>query len=242
MAFNRFWPAVTSLTLSQNASNAGVVSVPSTVGFYKDQIVNLSGSGLNTANYVVSQILSQTQLVLANNYNNVTGVASLPDLSGYTTTALSQIAANQQPKNIKTPWQDVLPASYEAEPTVALRVVQVDQYGNYDGADGLPVSPQYVRVAAASITTSNSSNTTALQVMSLSRNIKVLTIMSDLNQDCSITYNGNEYLRMSNTATQYILTFELGVNGLYYNQSATIGVFQNGTAPTTGLLRITGNG
>lgn len=244
-AYDRFWPQA-SATLTANGGSNGIVSVTSTTGFYSLQEIVLTATGVSPLEGEVKEVLSATQMRIGARNKQPNGPGQ--DLSAYTTGAGAQIIAPFQRKFAVD--GNVFDYVYESAPTVALRTLQVDPQGNYvtPGTVSLTgtvivsvttsnVVFQYARTAAASITAGNSSAGTALTIMTLSGATKIVAILNSLNQDVSLTYNGTEVSRFESGDGG--LSFDLDTNGLQWASGAVIGIFHNGTAPSTGSIRIT---
>lgn len=124
------WPAVTVQTLSANGGANGLVTVPSTDGFFVLQIVKMANSTPKTEYFQVLEVVSDTQLYLGalSNVGDKRYRANGADLSAYTTALSSTILAEQQNKRLPSP-QYVLPSAYMAEPISAHRSLLVNARG-----------------------------------------------------------------------------------------------------------------
>lgn len=244
-AFDRFWPQATA-TLTVNGAATGIITVADTSGFYTLQEIVLSATGVTALEGEVKAVLSSTTMRVGarTKVPNGPGV----DVSAFTTASSAKIIAPYQKK--REPEGNTLSYVYEAEPTVALRTMPVDPQGNYTPPGTVSITGtvtvsvtatsaafQYARIAAASITAGNANVTTALTLATLSANAKIITLVNSLNQDVSITYNAVEVFRLE--SSEGGLSFDLDTNGLQWASGAVIGVYQNGTPPTTGSIRLT---
>ena len=114
---------VTPFTLV--GGNDGTVTVSSTSGFKVKASVVISAVTFQDLTLEVKAVISETQLIvgLPGNINN------RYDLSGYTTFLNSAIFQPSQDRP-KVPRDDQDRATYESEPTLARRVIMVDELGN----------------------------------------------------------------------------------------------------------------
>lgn len=247
--YENSWPQVGPVAFTADGSTNGYITIASTFGFYAGQQVSITSSGKASAPYEVKEVLSATQLRVGLstqntpstappfNYNLPGGDGPAVDVSGYTLAQGSTIFAPKQPRVLK---DNALSLAYLGEPVVALRVVNVDGTGNVGSAiAGSPSTFQYARVSQASITSSNANAGTAFPIMTLTRNTKIFEVLNSLNQDCSITLNGVETFRLE-AGDKFLL--DVGSDGLYMAAGTVVGIYQNGTPPTTGSIRITAIG
>lgn len=129
VAYQNQWPAVTIQNLTANGGANGLVSVPSTDGFYVLQTVRLANSTPKTEDFQVLEVIGPTQMYLgAIKQVDQRYKAQGANLSAYTTALSATITAVQQNKKLPTP-NAVLQAVLEAEPISALRQLQVNPRG-----------------------------------------------------------------------------------------------------------------
>jgi hypothetical protein len=138
MAVEKKWLSVVAVPLTADGSPFGVVTVADTTGFKVKGFAFLKGSTTPPLQVQVQRVLSSTQMIVGpigstpapNNYTDVTA---------YTVADAAMIAFPEQDKNKIKP-DDIDQAVYEADPTVAIRTVFVDQYGNfYNATNPLPI-------------------------------------------------------------------------------------------------------
>ena len=238
--FESFLPQVGPVPFTADGQTNGYVTITSTAGFYVNQNVTIT-SATKVGNYEVKEIISGTQMRVGlstkNNHDSVAAGSpfnyNLPgangpasDMSGFTLSDNSYIFAPKQPRPLRN---DSLSMAYMAEPIVAHRVYNV----------GTPASFQYARVAAASVTSGNATVTSTFPVMTLARDTRLISVLSSLNADCSITLNGVETFRLE-SGDKFLL--DLGSDSFYMAAGTVIGIFQNGSVPTSGSIRITAIG
>lgn len=138
MAQERTWPAVAPRAFTANGSTLGVITLSDTKGLKTKQLVNIKNN-LGSLNVQVKRVVSKTLLVVGAVDNKIGSWTPL-DISSYTVASSAMIEAAEQPKN-NIPRDDHYSAIYESDPTVADRVVFVDQYGNfYDDNNPLPIA------------------------------------------------------------------------------------------------------
>ena len=244
------WPVV-SQALTVNGDVTGILTVASTSGFYSNQLVELKGTALTTLYLKVLEVLSATTLrvgAVTAGLTNAGGVSC----AAFTTAATSTLYAPSQTKVL--PGNDeIVSSTYEAQPTVAMRVLTVDRQGNYiDPSGGTGTTTmngsvtgavsvtttasvfQFVKVGNATITAGNANITTAYPVMTISANVKILTAINSLNQTVGLTFNGVQVQELE-SAEGFVL--DLGSNGKHINVSTTVGIYNVSATVTTGTIR-----
>lgn len=144
MALERAWLTVTPIPLVADGTAQGLVTVADTAGFKVKGSAYLANTNGLQMIVQINQVISPTQMVVGkqgSSPSSTGGAASgaVVDISAFTVITGSTIGFPQQPKNkIKT--DDIDEAIYEADPTVAIRSVLVDQYGNfYDIDNPIPI-------------------------------------------------------------------------------------------------------
>lgn len=158
MAFERTWERVGPLDFTADGTAGGLITVAD-VGLIKVKSkVKVTAIGLPDLVLEVKKVLSPTQFLVGpvQNKNRQKGSKSLTDrtdISAYTTALSSQVVSTQQNKSRLKP-EDVIQAVYEQEPSVALRTMSVDQYGNPWRSDNpLPVTfTESLNIGAVEIT------------------------------------------------------------------------------------------
>lgn len=248
MAYESFWPQATT-NLSATGSN-GQVTVTSTAGFYVRQLVTVS-QGSNLTSGAVNEILSATSMRVGSITGTYPGVSY--DMSGYGAGAVVMAPFQTIVYGNQT---NILKDVYECEPTKALRVMTVDQTGNYvassSGGAGSSVSVsnfpasqlvvitssaatfQYIKVAAATLTVSNTSSATAFSAGTISSSAKIFSAVSNLDQAIGITFNGTQIAELNQGES---LSWDLSSNGRFINASTTIGVYNITTTSSSGSVR-----
>ena len=254
--FDKTVPYV-SQNLTQTGGTDSTLTVASTNGFFTNQDCVLTGNG-NSITLIVLDVESTTVLRMGQRVTtgqlgtNPSRINSGVDLSAYTVAGGAAITAAIQ----KKPGVDAgsIPYYvYEPDPIAANRVFLVDQQGNPANvsvsinmsdtisfvATGTNANFQYARVAASSITSSNSTQTTGFPFVTLARDTKQVILFNSLNQDCSLSFGGVETFRLEAGDS---FTVDAASDGLKWASGTVITVFQNGTPPTTGSIRFTGQG
>ena len=257
---------VVSQNLTVTGGTDSTLTVADTSGFFTNEKCMLTGNGLSVeliiAEVESSTVLRMAQYQYAPLGTVPSRINSGLDLSAYTVAggaALTSIKG--QPKPVldagSTPYYE-----HQPDPVSAKRVMLVDQQGNYanianisvtiNASDtvsvsvlnaSLTVSPvltasnfQYAKIANATLTAANVNITNTIQIMSLSRNTKVIQCFNSLNAGASLTLNGVETY---NLEVGDSFSVDAGSDGLYWAQSTTIGIFYNaGVTATTGSLRL----
>ena len=260
MAFETSWHQY-SASFSSDGTSSGIVTVASTAGLHTKQQVLISATGQPGLSLEVKEVLSTTTLRVGpigglTASGQSTGGAGFTgtDLSAYTVVSSAAIFARQQEK-IDGGSNSVIKDVYEAAPVVALRTMAVDTVGNYVAPNAVSITVsnvtvttnivgtnsvfQYARVAASSITSANSSQTTGVAFVTLARDTKIIQIFNSLNQDISLSFGGTETYRLEPGESFSVDAF---TNSLLWANGTVITVFQNGTPPTTGSIRFVGQG
>jgi hypothetical protein len=138
MAFERTWAPVPPRFFTLDGGTLGQVQIANTRGFKVKQHVVIAAVGQPNLILEVKRVLSSTLLFVGNIGDPIT---KRIDISAYTTAASAYIYAEEQSK-AKLTREDREYAVYEQEPTVAKRVILVDQLGEfYESSNPLPVTP-----------------------------------------------------------------------------------------------------
>jgi hypothetical protein len=202
---------------------------------FQGQLVTLSGTGLPPKPFYISEVCDNKGVVLVCSGSQF-GSSSFTDVSLYTTASNAIVSADRQAKNVTTrDRQGVVWNAFETQPTVALRTVQVDQFGQY-GIGTKTAQFQYVRLSSSDITTFNSASN-PVTLFTASGTIRQLWLLSSLNSDVSFTVDGNEAFRFEGATN---ISSDFGSDGLHIPAGAVVKVYHNGTAPTSGSVRGTG--
>ncbi len=232
MAYESFWSAV-STNFSGTAAG-GQVSVTSTFGFYVRQKVTVSG-GASVTHGVVKDVLSSTVIRIGAEGGTYPGVSY--DLSTFPSN--STIYAPFQPiffEGNASPMQ----LAYENEPIKAIRVITVNPVGNLvdsSGAAGATTagSFQFVKTAAATLTSGNATITSAFTAVTVSTTARIFTVLSSMDNAVGISVNGVQVSELSQNES---FGYDLAGSGRVLNASSTIGLWNIGSVSTTGSVRI----
>lgn len=139
MAFERKWAAVPPQAFTADGNTFGFVTVADTAGFKVKQSAYLVDSSNNKLVVQIKKVLSSTKLVVGLVDQKLSSWKPL-NISTWTVVSGAAIGAEEQDKN-NIPGDDHYKAIYEADPTVADRVVLVDQYGDiYSDTNPLPAT------------------------------------------------------------------------------------------------------
>jgi hypothetical protein len=140
MALEKKWNLVPPQPFVADGGEFGLITLASAHGFKTKQSAYLTATGLPNLAVQVKRVPTPTTLIVGT-INNAQ-IASWPPLniSAYTVALNAAIGAQIQDKS-RIGIDDIDTAVYEADPTVAIRGVAVDQYGNfYDDDNPLPVA------------------------------------------------------------------------------------------------------
>jgi hypothetical protein len=140
MAVENKWNLVPPQLFTANGTQFGQVTLANTAGFFTKQSAYLTATGLPTLPVQIKRVISPTILIVGTINNAQIGSWPPLDISAYTVANGAAIGAQIQPKN-NAAMDDIMKAVYESDPTVALRVVFTDQYGNlYSDQNPLPAT------------------------------------------------------------------------------------------------------
>lgn len=138
MALERKWNAVPPQALTANGNQFGLVTVADVAGFKVKQSAYLKNTAGTILAVQVKRVISPTQLIVGLIDNKLSSWPPL-DITSWTVVSGATIGAEEQDKN-NIPEIDHYKAIYEADPTVADRVIWVDKYGNfYDQDNPVPI-------------------------------------------------------------------------------------------------------
>jgi hypothetical protein len=149
MAVEQKWLAVPPQLFTADGSTLGIITVANTAGFKVKQRAVVSAVSQPDLQVQIKRVISQTQMIVGplpesiNPVNKRQGSQLLSvrsDLSAYTLAIGAYVYADEQEKAKLNP-DDIWQAVYEQEPTVAIRTLQVDQWGNpYSNTNPVPVA------------------------------------------------------------------------------------------------------
>ena len=133
------WPVVTPQAFTANGTANGVVTVPDTTLFKVKQDVHISATSLPTLYKLeVKEVLDAHQMVIGPDGG---AINLTTDLSAYTVALSANVFCPTEQKRPAINSDEYMRAVYEEEPTVALRVFQVDELGNdYNADNPFPVA------------------------------------------------------------------------------------------------------
>lgn len=131
MAIEKSWKAIPAQSFTANGGIEGQISIASTKGFKVKQVVFVQATGQTDLQLRVQRVISKTQLEVGPLSGNI---KSRQDLTLYTTAASATIHAKEQPRP-DIGEKEYNRAVYEEEPTVAKRVLPVDDLGEAFGED-----------------------------------------------------------------------------------------------------------
>lgn len=140
MAFEKSWSTVAPIPLTADGSEFGVIQVADTNGFKVKGAAQLANTNGLQMVVQVNQVLSSTIMIVGKLGSSPSATAgglasgAVVDVSAFTVAYGSTIGFTMQPKNKIKP-DDIEQATYECDPTVAVRTIPVDPYGNLYGPD-----------------------------------------------------------------------------------------------------------
>lgn len=140
----KLWPAVAPVQLTAAGNTRGLVTITSTSGFKVKMAVTIA-DGSNTQLLEVKRVVNETQMFLGEKGD----IKLRSDLSSFP--AGSSVWALEQPRN-SIPLQEIERAIYEEEPTVARRVIQVDELGRPIKTVSLPGGGSSISVSVSQLT------------------------------------------------------------------------------------------
>jgi len=129
--------AVPTQVFTANGGADGSVSIADTSLFKVKQQVVITATGQTNLALEVKKVVSPTSMIVGPTTGNIN---AFTDISAYTTALSASVFANEQ-KRPQISADDFERAVYEEEPTVAKRMVLVDEQGNkINAANPLPTS------------------------------------------------------------------------------------------------------
>jgi hypothetical protein len=143
MAIERLWTSLGPIAFAANGGADGSITIADSCGFKVKQMVVISAVSLPDLVLEVKRVVSPTKLIVGPKVTTGKMIAR-QNLSAYTVALLANIRAEEQPK-VRIPPADVIQAAYEQEPTLAIRTLGVDCYGDAWGKDNpMPISGTFV--------------------------------------------------------------------------------------------------
>lgn len=130
------WLLVAPQAFTTNGGSFGQIQVASTKGLHVKQYVVITATGLDPLQLEIKRVVDATTFWVGPKGN----IGDRTDLSLYTVALSASVYAPEQPRVNIDP-KEIVRATYEEEPSVAWRVLPVDELGNpIDSANPLPVA------------------------------------------------------------------------------------------------------
>jgi hypothetical protein len=145
--FEKRFARVDQQLFTADATATGIVTVPNTELFkVKQKVIVSSTLSVEPLHLEVKDVISPTTMQLGPKGGSI---KSYEDLSAFTTAAGSYVKANEQQRP-EIPVLEIPRFTYEEEPTVAWRVINVDEFGNkYTDDNPMPVSIEGAEIDAS---------------------------------------------------------------------------------------------
>ncbi len=138
MAVEKKWLGASATPFTSDGGKFGVVTVADTAGFKVKGFAAILANTLPPLQVQIQRVVNKTTMIVGI-LGSQPALNFFIDVSAYTVAKGATIAFPEQDKNKIKP-DDIFQAVYEADPTVALRTVFVDQYGNfYNNNNPLPI-------------------------------------------------------------------------------------------------------
>lgn len=132
----RTWAAVPPVLFTQQGTAYGQIYVASTSGFKVQMQVVITSPAIPPQTFVVQRVINQYSMLVGPVGSNI---SARSNMSAYDTTAYVYSEAQARPS---IPAQSFTRAIYDEEPTVAIRAILVDQFGNYvNSSSGSSANP-----------------------------------------------------------------------------------------------------
>lgn len=145
MAIEQSFLSIAPRLFTADGTISGIITTSSTAGVKVKQKIVVKAPSLPDKEVQVKRVISKTQFKVGplpgkDQLQGKAGLKTVEDISLYTVALGSYFYAAEQDKPKIKP-DDMAQATYDQEPTVAWRVVFVDQYGNYyDDGNPLPIA------------------------------------------------------------------------------------------------------
>lgn len=134
MAIERRWESVGPIAFTQDGGSDGTVTVGNLSGFKVKQKAVLVSDTQDNLVVEVKRVLSPTKMIVGRLRDDKSRKIDNPndklDISAYTVADNATVRAEGQPKKGPSD-RDIWTAVYEQEPTVALRTIAVDEFGDF---------------------------------------------------------------------------------------------------------------
>lgn len=138
MAVEKAWPAIPERSLTADGGQYGELQVSSTEGFKVKQIITIKSDTQQSQFLEVKRVVDENLMFVGPSGK----ITDRSNITTYTTADNARIYAKEQRRPKISP-EEYERAVYEEEPTVAKRIIPVDQFGKLITKDNpLPTSAQ----------------------------------------------------------------------------------------------------
>lgn len=127
MALERRWKQVPARSFIEDGKENGEVVLNDTIYLRVKQEVKIEALGEETQRLEVKRVSSPNRVILGPTDNNIN---TRTDISRYTVVKAATLSASEQEKRVPSD-KDQMKHSYEQEPILARRVINVDPYGDF---------------------------------------------------------------------------------------------------------------
>jgi hypothetical protein len=249
MAIENKWNEVPPQSFTADGSQFGQITLANTAGFFTKQSAYLTATGLPTLPVQIKRVLSPTTLIVGTINNAQIGSWPPLNISAYTVAADAAIGAQIQPTN-NVAMDDIFKAVYQSDPTVALRVIFTDQYGNvYSDENPLPATfTGSISIGAVEVKGTNgnyiepnpdgSLNVVVENEAATSPTIYNVPVnIANMEVSQLLPPNTQRFLiKVRDSAAQLQLAFESGESGTNYISVARGAVYEEEGLFVTGLI------
>jgi len=234
VAFEKRLKAVPLQLFTADGTNLGKVTIPGACAFKVKQQVILNSSTAGPLRLEVKRVDGDTVLFVGpiGDHQHKSSILDRTDISAYLIADGASIFAEEQ-KRPNIPEQEIERLTYEEEPTVARRVVVVDECGDkYGATNRFPVDAvinldatklRYHKIFNKLVTTAN-----VEEFVSLPDKTEIITIMVRSNKACKLQYSfvlgesGTKFITIMPGVRKEITNINLvGVTPLYFQLSLT---------------------
>lgn len=168
----------------------GVVTISSTIPFKVKQEIIISANTLPPLELEVKRVIDATTLVVGPKTANINDTKNI---SAYTVALNAAISAPEQ-KRPSIPYEEHERANYEEEPTVADRVILVDELGNkYNQGNRLPVD------ATVNLTASKPNKHTIFNHLVTAANTQQVVLLPDKTEIINIFVRSKKAITLQYT-------------------------------------------
>lgn len=211
MAVEQKWPAVTPKLFTADGGQYGIIKVADARGFKVKQKVAIVAVGQPNLELQVKTVIGPDTVVVGpfptTQANN--GLSARTNLTAYTVAASAYVYAEDQVR-VKIKPDDIWQAVYEQEPTVALRTIFVDEFGDFYGP-GNPLPIAFDGTIAVGNVTIQDDNGDELQI-NPDGSINVNIVTTPTGNKIKNTYNEVSAVAsgIETTIAQYMVPLSLG--------------------------------